>query len=655
MPSKLVIMESPVKSKAVQSYLGEDYLVLSSDGHIRNLAIKGQYGLGINLENFEPMYKVDRKKMPKVKELKAKVKNMTHIYLATDHDREGEAIAYHLDQVLATTNISARVTFNEITKDAILAAFKNPHAINLPLVRSQEARRMVDRIIGFRLSNLLQKKIGSRSAGRVQSVALKLISDREREIANFISEEFWTILSTYQPNIMLSCEKYHHEALIIKNEAQANQIKNELGSDYEVITINEQNRKRNSLNPFTTSTLLQASSTQLSFSTSKTTLLAQQLYEGIAVNAALTGFISYPRTDSIRLNEKFIESAKKLISDEYGSEYLGKEKEQTNKKNVQDAHEAIRPTDLTMTVEKAATFLNKDQLKLYKLIYYRALCSLMAPAQLISTSIWFNNNNYQFKLSGQQIKFKGFLILDQASFASEEILQLPKFKLGEIIQVQKVEALQHFTKPKPRYSEARLIKVLEELGIGRPSTYNPILHTIKMRGYVIIENKAFKATPKGLLTNDKLQEFFYDIINETYTSQVEMELDQIAHSNFEMHQVVKDFWIKFEPRVDDAFIKMTETKIKPILLDQDCPLCGASLVQRVGKYGNFNGCSSFPKCRYIQKQLIKIKTCGQCLDGWMVIKSSKKNHKFLGCTNYPTCKHVEKYQEQATVNEINKQ
>ncbi|WP_353306500.1 type I DNA topoisomerase [Spiroplasma ixodetis] len=645
-------MESPVKSKAVQSYLGNDYLVLSSDGHIRNLAIKSQYGLGIDLETFEPIYKIDHKKMPKVKELKSKLKSITHVYLATDHDREGEAIAYHLDQVLATSNISSRITFNEITKDAILTAFKSPHSIDLPLVRSQEARRMVDRIIGFRLSNLLQKKIGSRSAGRVQSVALKLIATREREITNFISKEFWTINSTYQKKIILNCEKYKEELLVINNEQEAFAIKNALSDSYQVISVTEQNRKRNSLNPFTTSSLLQAASTQLNFSTAKTTLIAQQLYEGIDVNGTLTGFISYPRTDSIRLNDKFIENAKTLIVNEYGDQYLGQKKEQTNKKNVQDAHEAIRPTDLTMNNKRAIDFLNKDQLKLYNLIYFRALSSLMAPAQSISTTVLFKNNDYQFRLTGQQIKFKGFLTLDVESLENEEILVLPKFEKNQIIKVESVNLQQHFTKPKPRYTEAKLIKTLEELGIGRPSTYNPIMNTIKERGYVIIENKSFKATEKGLLTNDKLQEFFYDIINETYTSQVETQLDKIAHGNFDMHQVVKDFWVKFEPRIDDAFDKMTEFKIKPVLLVQDCPLCGAPLVQRTGRYGKFNGCSSFPKCRYIQKKLEKIKPCLVCKDGWMVVKSSKQNRKFLGCTNYPNCKHVEKYQEIVSDKEV---
>lgn len=644
MASKLVIMESPVKSKAVQSYLGDDYLVLSSDGHIRNLAIKGQYGLGIDLDTFEPIYKIDRKKMPKVKELKSKLKNITAVYLATDHDREGEAIAYHLDQVLATTSISSRVTFNEITKEAILVAFNSPHSIDLPLVRSQEARRMVDRIIGFRLSNLLQKKIGSRSAGRVQSVALKLIATREREISEFISKEYWTINSVYQKQLILNCEKYQDKNLVINNETEALAIKNALSSSYQVVAVSEQNRKRNSLNPFTTSSLLQAASTQLNFSTAKTTLIAQQLYEGIDIKGTLTGFISYPRTDSIRLNAKFIENAKTLIVKTYGEQYLGKNKEQTTKKNVQDAHEAIRPTDLAIDSKQAAAFLNKDQLKLYDLIYFRTLSSLMAPAQLISTTVLFKNNDYQFRLTGQQIKFKGFLILDAVSLEKEEVLILPKFTKDQIIEIETINLQQHFTKPKARYTEAKLIKTLEELGIGRPSTYNPIMNTIKERGYVIIENKAFRATEKGLLTNDKLQEFFYDIINETYTSQVETQLDQIAHGNFDMHQVVKDFWLKFEPRIDDAFQKMTEFKIKPVLLDQDCPLCGAPLVQRTGRYGKFNGCSTFPKCRYIQKQLEKVKACTECNDGWMVIKFSKQSRKFLGCTNYPNCKHVEKYQ-----------
>lgn len=645
MGSKLVIMESPTKSKTVASYLGKDYVVLSSDGHIRDLATKGPFGLGIDFDDYTPIYRTPRAKMPKIKELKVAAKKADHIYLATDHDREGEAIAYHLDSVLETSGKSSRVTFNEITKDAILAAMDSDHQLDMNLVHSQQARQMLDRMIGFRLSNLLQKKIGSRSAGRVQSVALKLIAIREREIANFVSEEFWTISAKYQ-DFILTLEKYQNEAIKIANEQEAQAIKAALSDSYQITSITKQSRKRNSLNPLTTSTMLQAA-TQLNFTTLKATFIAQQLYEGIEINGKLQGFISYPRTDSIRLNSSFVAAAKELIVKMYGEEYLGTEKSQTNKKNVQDAHEAIRPTDLAITPKIASQFLNKDQLKLYQLIYNRTLSSLMAPAKLLTTTIWFDNNNYQFKLSGQEIEFKGFLIIDDNSIEKEEVLNLPNLKENEIISTNQLNLQQNFTKPKPRYSEARLIKTLEDLGIGRPSTYSPILNTIKVRGYVILENKAFKATEKGLLTNDKLQEFFYDIINENYTSQVETELDSIAQGKLVMNQVVEDFWLKFEPRVENAFENMTEEKIKPKLLDEICPLCHEhQLVERIGRYGKFIGCSGFPKCRYIRKEVKVIKPCPTCKTGNLVIKSAKGNRKFLGCTNYPECKHIEKYEDE---------
>lgn len=644
MSTKLVIMESPTKSKTVASYLGEDYLVLSSDGHIRDLATKGQYGLGIDFDDYTPIYKTPRKKMPKIKELKNAVKKADHIYLATDHDREGEAIAYHLDTVLETNNKSSRVTFNEITKDAILTAMKNDHQLDLNLVNSQKARQMLDRMIGFRLSNLLQKKIGSRSAGRVQSVALKLISMREREINDFLPEEYWIITADYQ-KFILTLDKYRNEVIKITNGKQANEIKAALSNEYKVISITKQSRKRNSLNPLTTSTMLQAA-TRLNFSTGKTTFIAQQLYEGIDIKGKLQGFISYPRTDSIRLNTNFVDLAKQLIIDTYGQEYLGQEKNQANKKNVQDAHEAIRPTDLTMTPKLASQFLSKDQLKLYQLIYNRTLSSLMAPAKLWTTTIWFDNNEYQFRLSGQEIEFKGFLIIDDNSVEKEEVINLPSLKEHQIITTDKLNLQQNFTKPKPRYSEARLIKTLEDLGIGRPSTYSPILNTIQVRGYVVLESKAFKPTEKGLLTNDKLQDFFYDIINENYTSQVEEELDSIAQGKLVMNEVVKDFWLKFEPRVEDAFENMQEAKPVPKFLDEICPRCKEHLlVERVGRYGKFVACSGFPKCTYIKKEIKVVKSCPTCQTGNLVVKSAKGKRKFLGCTNYPDCKHIEKYQE----------
>lgn len=646
MSSKLVIMESPTKSKAVQNYLGKDYIVLSSDGHIRDLSSRGQFGLGINFEDFSPIYKIPRSKNEKIKQLKKAAAKAKHVYLATDPDREGEAIAYHLDNVLQTVDKSSRIKFNEITKDAVLQAMENNAQIDFNLVNSQQTRQILDRIIGFRLSNLLQKKIGSRSAGRVQSVALKLISDREREISAFVPEEFWVINANYQKKYILNLEKYDNKAIEIKNEGQAREIESRLTDRYRVISINKQKRKRNSLNPLTTSTMLQAATTKLNFSTLKTTFVAQQLYEGIDINGNLKGFISYPRTDSIRLNPSFVVSAKKIIEEKYGKEYLGAIKTQNKKQNIQDAHEAIRPTDLTMTPDLAKEFLSRDQLKLYKLIYSRTLASLMAPAELLNTTVWFDNSNYQFKLSGQIIEFKGFLIVDEKLDNEEEILLLPEFKDNEVINTKDLNLIQNFTKPKPRYSEAKLIKTLEDLGVGRPSTYSPILNTIQKRGYVVLSNKSFQATEKGLLTNDKLQEFFKDIINEQYTSQIENELDIIANGKLNSQKVLREFWNNFEPKVEYAFDHMNEQKIKPKLLNEVCPQCNSyQLVERLGRYGSFVACSGFPKCRFIKKEVKIIKSCPDCEEGNLVIKSAKGKRQFLGCSNYPECKHIENYQK----------
>lgn len=643
MAKKVVIMESPTKTKAVQKYLGNEYIVVSSEGHITNLANKGEYFLGIDLKTFTPFYRVEIKKKPIVEKLKKVVKDAEQVFLATDPDREGEAISYHLNETLKINNKSVRVSFNEITKDIVLEAFANPRKLDMNLVHSQEARRMIDRMIGFRLSKLLQKKIRSKSAGRVQSVALKLIVLREKEYLNFISKEYWTIEAHWKKHI-LKLGKYNQQVLEINNKFEADSIIKKLSSKFLIKEVLEKPRIRQSNNPYITSTMLQDGSSRLNFVANKTSLIAQQLYEGIDINGTLTGFITYPRTDSIRLSEKFVFNTFKFITKNLDKKYVGSVKPHKKKNNVQDAHEAIRPTDINMTPEKAKSYLSRDQLKLYKLIYSRAIASLMAPAQILGKTIILDNNGYEFRLTGQIITFDGFLKYYQNHEDDNASIKLPNWKVNDIIVIKKIESLQHWTKPKPRYSEAKLIKTLEELGVGRPSTYAPIMRTLRDRGYVLLENKALKATEKGILTNDKLQEFFQDVINETYTSEVESQLDLISNGSLSYYELVKSFWEKFEPRVEEAFLKMTEVMVEKT--GTLCPRCESDLVYRFGKYGKFIGCSNFPKCRYISSlNPVNLGNCSECNVGELVIKINRRNQKFIACSNYPNCKFVDSYNE----------
>ncbi|WP_425380266.1 type I DNA topoisomerase [Spiroplasma endosymbiont of Stenodema calcarata] len=637
-------MESPTKTKAVEKYLGDGYLVLSSEGHIRNLSTKGEFGLGVDIETFEPTYKMERGKKKLVKKLKQEAKDADLVILATDPDREGEAIAYHLNEVLKCNEKSRRVRFNEITKDAVLEAFKHQTDLDMNLVRSQETRRILDRFIGFRLSKLLQKKIKSKSAGRVQSVALKLVVEREKEWQDFISEEYWTIEGLYKKAIV-KLTKFNDEKIELKLEADVLKVKKALKKDFVVMQIKEIEKNRKSPNPHTTSTMLQEASSKLGFASNKTSLIAQQLYEGIKVKDNITGFITYPRTDSIRLSDKFIQDAFDYITIKFGEKYLGEVKiSAKNKKNVQDAHEAIRPTDLIMTPEMAKEYLSRDQLRLYKIIYNRALASLMANAKLLSkTIILNNNNNYEFRMTGSTVQFDGFLkcsALDE----DEEIAKLPVLKPNQIINLNELFGIQHFTKPPSRYSEAKLIKTLEEIGVGRPSTYAPIMRTLKERGYIIVENKAIKATEKGILTSDKLQEYFNDIINETYTSTIEESLDVIAHGETDPKPLLKEFWERFEPRIEAAMELMEEIPVEKAGID--CPECGRDLVYRYGKYGKFIACSGFPKCRYIHQTGPKFGPCPECGVGEIILKFNKRYQRFKACTNYPNCQYTDSYKEE---------
>ena len=638
MSKNLVIVESPSKSKTIEKYLGSDYKVVSSKGHIRDLATTGQYGLGVDVEDhFKPNYIPIKGKTNVIKELKKDVKSSDMIFLASDPDREGEAIAWHLKDTLGIKdNHYKRVLFNEITHDKVLEAIENPTVIDDNLVKSQETRRILDRIIGFRLSKLLQRKIGAKSAGRVQSVALKLIVDREREIEAFIPEEYWKIVAIF-PEYEAELFKSKEEDIELHNEEEANHVLDALGEEYTVESIEKKEKARKSKFPFITSTLQQEASIKLGFPAKKTMSVAQKLYEGIDLGDETVGLITYMRTDSIRLSDDFIKPAMKYIAENYGKQYLGYIKQAKKNDNVQDAHEAIRPTSVLREPTKIKQYLSGDEFKLYSLIYKRTLASLMADATVNQTTIVFDNHDYKFKTTGSVLLFDGYLKVYKDYETNEDKI-LPEIGDHEVCTTTNVESTQHYTQPPSRYTEAKLIKEMEELGIGRPSTYATIIDTIKSRDYVVLEDKKFKPTAIGFDTTDKLQEFFSDLINVEYTSDMEKELDEIADGEMESVDVLSSFWNLFEPRVKNAFNDME--KKGPEETGEVCPNCGNPLVVRKGRYGEFVACSNYPECKYIKKEeaeTVEICDCPNC-DGKIVEKKSRKGKVFYGCNHYPKCK-----------------
>lgn len=638
MAKNLVIVESPSKSKTIEKYLGGDYKVVSSKGHIRDLATSGQYGLGVDIEDgFKPNYVPIKGKSSVIKELKKDVKDSEIVYLASDPDREGEAIAWHLKDALGIKDKNyKRVLFNEITHDKVIEAIENPTVIDDNLVKSQETRRIFDRIIGFRLSKLLQSKIGAKSAGRVQSVALKLIVDREREIEAFVPEEYWTITAIF-PEYEAELFKYKTETIELHNEEEANKVLNELGQDYTVESVEKKEKFKKSKFPFITSTLQQEASTKLGFPARKTMSIAQKLYEGVDLGKETVGLITYMRTDSVRLSDEFVKPAMKYIEKEFGKKYVGYVKKGKKKENVQDAHEAIRPTSVLRSPLKVKEYLSSDEFKLYSLIYKRTLASLMSDASVNQTTIIFDNNDYKFKTTGSILIFDGYLKIYK-DYESNEDKILPELGEKEVTSTTNVDCSQHFTNPPARYTEAKLIKEMEELGIGRPSTYATIIDTIKSRDYVTLEEKKFKPTEMGIETTDKLQEFFSDLINTDYTRDMEDDLDRIAEGRLVWNEVLKKFYDLFEPRVKNAFSDME--KKAPEETGEDCPECGSPLVIRKGKYGAFTACSNYPECKYIkkeEKEVIEIMDCPLC-DGKIVEKPTRRGKVFYGCTHYPKCK-----------------
>ncbi len=638
----LVIVESPSKSKTIEKYLGKDYKVLSSKGHIRDLATTGKYGLGVDLDdNFKPNYILMAGKNKLVNELKKESKKADNVILATDPDREGEAISWHLKETLGLKdNNYGRVVFNEITKPAILEAFEHPRKIDDNLVHSQESRRILDRIIGFRLSKLMQSKTDGKSAGRVQSVALKLIVDREREIEAFVPVEYYTIEADFK-DFKAELKKFRGKDIEIKSSVEADEILAKLSNAYNIDNIDTKLKNKQSKLPFTTSTLTQMASNRLGFPASKTMSIAQKLYEGISLGDESVGLISYMRTDSIRLSDLFVSDTKKYIESNYGKEYIGYAKTAKKNDNVQDAHEAIRPTSITRTPESIKKYLKPDEYKLYNLIYIRTLASLMADAKVEATSVDLENKGYIFRANGQICVFDGYLKVYKDYEESEDIIlpNIANYK-SKVIVANGVEKIQHFTEPKPRFTEAKLIAELEKLGIGRPSTYAKIISVLKERDYVSIKDKKFYPTEIGINVTDKLQEFFSGVINVNYTANMEKELDDIADNKLVWYKVLDKFYKDFEPLLNTAFKEMQ--KDLPEETGDMCPDCGKPLVIRKGKYGSFVACSNYPKCKYVKKEekkVIEVCDCPKC--GHKIIeKKTKKGKVFYGCDNFPKCKYA---------------
>lgn len=642
----LVIVESPTKAKTISKMLGSNYKVVASVGHLRDLP-KSRMGVKIE-ENFEPEYINVRGKGDIIKGIKKETKNADKIYLATDPDREGEAISWHLNFILGMNeNEANRVVFQEITKDAVKKAIGEPRKIDMDLVDAQQARRVIDRIVGYQLSPLLWKKVKSGlSAGRVQSVALKLICDREKEIRDFIKEEYWSIHGNYLEkgqefvaDLKSKIIGNKREKVEISTENDADLILKELeGKDNIVEKVQKRKKRKKPYAPHTTSTLQQDAYSKLGFSTSRTMTIAQQLYEGIMIGQEGTvGLISYMRTDSTRLSNEIINEALNYIKSTFGQNYSSQGINYgRQKKGSQDAHEGIRPSSIYRDPQKIRSFLTDDQYKLYNLIWSRVVASQMSDAQYQSTSVTIRNGDYLLQSNGLIELFDGFTKVYKVGGNQDRLL--PDLEEGIILHNTDFSKEQHFTKPKPRYTEASLVKTLEEDGIGRPSTYSSIISSLLKRHYVEIKEKKFFTTTIGENVNEFLSKYFKDIINEEFTADLEKELDSIAEDKKDWKAVISTFYDKFENELEKAQKSEGDFKIKDQILDEKCPKCGNHLVIKHGRNGKFIGCSSFPDCKYT-KTIVKstgIK-CPKCEKGEIIEKVSKRGKVFYGCNQYPDC------------------
>ncbi len=648
---KLVIVESPAKCTTIKRYLGEDYQVMASLGHIRDLATSGKDGLGVDVNNdFSPTYIINKDKQHIVRELKNAMYKCDEVILATDPDREGEAIAWHLAQVLGLdVDTTKRLEFHEITRDSIGEAMKHPRTIDQNLVSSQETRRIIDRIIGFKLSTLLFKKIRSRSGGRVQSATLKMIADHDEEIAKFVPEEYWVIntkINAFRRNFSVTLLADSGEAIKIANGVQANEILARIPDNLVVDKVEKKIKVSDSKEPFITSTLQQEAFSRLKFKTKKTQLVAQQLYEGIEVDGEHVGLITYMRTDSTRLSPTFVQRATAFIQEKFGKEYLGHAKKIRQVSMMQDAHEAIRPTSNHRTPESVRKFLTNDQYNLYKLIYNRTLASLMQSKKDEQMTIYLKGNDLLYKLDLTRTVFKGYEVIYADTEKEENHFDyFPDFEIGSSFKVIEKQAEQKFTQAPAHYSEAKIVRLMEEVGIGRPSTYASTIDTIKKRKYVEDQSGILTVTPQGSLTSTVLNKYFPEIIDTKYTALMEKKLDNIEEGNQSRSKILDEFYYPFI----EHFNKVSQVMYKEKFVEtgDKCPICGAPLVVKEGKNGSFVGCSNFPTCKYVQKEEKPANAatpigekCPDC--GGELLLRQKNGTSFLTCSNFPKCRYTRK-------------
>jgi DNA topoisomerase-1 len=637
----LVIVESPAKAKTIEKYLGRNYKVVASVGHIRDLP-KSKMGIDVE-NNYEPHYINIRGKGPLIKDLKKEAKKAKQVFLASDPDREGEAIAWHLSHILdLDLEAQNRVVFNEITKDAVKDAFKHPRTIDVDLVDAQQARRILDRLVGYSISPILWRKIKKGlSAGRVQSLATKLIIDREKEIQAFIPEEYWSIDGNFKKGTKQFKAAFYgvdgKKTKLENHEAVQSVMQRIKSKDFLVTEVIEKERKKNAPTPYTTSSLQQDAANKLNFRTRKTMMVAQQLYEGISLGKEGTvGLITYMRTDSVRISDTAKVEAAEFIEQKYGKEYAkhGSTKVKNNS-GAQDAHEAVRPSSVNRTPEKMAQFLDASQLKLYTLIWNRFVASQMTAAVMDTMKVKLEQNGVLFIANGSKVKFQGY----QAVYNdADKNKLLPELKVDETVQSTTLEQNQHFTQPPARYSEATLIKTLEEIGVGRPSTYAPTLETIQRRYYVKLAAKRFEPTELGEIVNQLVVEFFPGIVNADFTASMETDLDEVEAGKQEWIKVVDTFYQPFAKELAYAEEHIEKIQIKDEPAGFDCELCGHPMVIKLGKYGKFYACSNFPECRNTKPIVKEIGVvCPTCHEGQVIERKSKKNRIFYGCSRYPDC------------------
>lgn len=653
--SKLIIVESPAKAKTIKNFLGSEYKVIASKGHIRDLP-KSSFGIKIDGDNFTPEYRISSDHSTIVKEIKELAKSADTIYLATDEDREGEAIAYHIATAIGKKpETLPRIVFHEITKGAIEAALANPRKLDMNSVNAQQARRLLDRIVGYKLSPLLNIKIQrGLSAGRVQSSALKILVDREREIREFKPIEYFSIDTKFKDDLEVELIEFQGskiEKLTITNAQRAKYILDNIKDDkFKVKSIESKERKTNPQPPFMTSTLQQSASNRLGFSPKKTMMLAQSLYEGVQINSGFMGAITYMRTDSLNIAKEALSAARELIKSEFGSKYLPKTANiyTTKSKGAQEAHEAIRPTNLSFTPQIASQYLDKDMLKLYTLIYNRFLASQMSPSLCEIQNIIIKGKNCEFKLLGKKVTFDGFYRV-YGDMDKDKIL--PPLKIDDNMSIQSIKSTKHTTEPPSRYSEAGLVKKLESLGIGRPSTYAPTISLLTSRDYVKVEKKQLIPNDIAFTITSVLEENFKDIVDSEFTSKMEEKLDDIAENKADWQEVLSNFYHPFIKQIDEGKTNIKSQKVaEPI--GEKCPDCGGELVKRKGRFGEFIACLNFPKCKYTKnlansnkfekKEPSKIGI--QCPDcGGELVERIGKKGKFYGCANYPKCNFLSKY------------